>query len=377
MEWIWSGTAPFLEGGISIPPAIAQSIENFTRSIIRKIALADLIKPKGNSYIKRAKDLTEMPSMQRMIIEEVLRHYSVNNRLDVLQQAEATNVLRNLDSLLSGIEECISPFPLNLGVEVATALAAITVHNNAWVRTRVKNNTKLLETRDRLSFLMLSSGWKEFKKMPAERIAKTLQINTHDPNATVWLLRSLTEAVTERCVESVETLQSMIQQLQALDVEQKRTLARIIADEEVATVLATPPPPIMSTSEHPNDRTFVQWCIANESKWEATMAKIVKASKSLDENLRSQNERGQREFTARVKARKVEIERKASQMSRSVSDFEKLWAEVEAKRATYLEAVEQAHSRRKERDEKRQSMTGRTTSTHSIAGTETSTKSQL
>lgn len=375
MEWVWAGTAPFLEGGMAIPPAIVQSIENFARSIIRKIALADLIKPKGNSYIKRVKDLTEMPTMQRMVIEEILRHFSVNNRLDVLQQAEATNVLRNLDSLLAGVEESISPFPLSLGVEVANALAAITVHNNSWVRTRVKNNTKLLETRDRLSFMLLSSGWREFKKMPSDRIAKTLQINTHDSNATVLLLKCLTEAVSDRCVESVETLQSMIQQLQSLDVEQKRTLIKIIADEEVVQVLTTPLPPAMSTSEHPNDRTFVQWCIANEGKWEATVAKIAKASKNLDEHIRSQNERCHREFTARVKARKAEIERKAAQMAKSAADFEKLCAEVEAKRSSYIEAVEQAHHRRKERDEKRQSMTGRTTSTHSIAGTETSTKS--
>jgi hypothetical protein len=344
MEWIWDAFGSIIserEVSGSVQPArpriygvsFSQNLEKIIRSIVRKICVADLSRQTRNSSLRRLKDLVDVPDLQQLVLQEIVRHFSANNRLDQMSPDESTNVIKNLDALLQGLEDSLSPFPVSLGLEIVKAISAIAVNNNTWVRLRMKNNSKLFETRDRLAFMLLAQA----RNLAAEDSAVAqglVDANLHDANAAVVVQRQIVDHIREKRIEEVEVLQRMLRQLYT-DEEQKKALHRmhddatligLLRDNELGAVDSTTP-------------NLISWCLEHDALWDAATQKIFKAYKVVEGDIKSSAERREKERLNRFKSRKLESEKRLVACQRAEAEFDRLRAEVEARAQAYHDIV--------------------------------------
>ena len=364
MEWIWTAFEPVFvatqrENCTASQRNLAMAAETQVRSIVRKISVVDLSRPAKSSNLKRVKDLVDEPCLQRILFEEVVRHFSANNRLDTMEPNDATNVIRNVDTLFQGIEEALSPMPSALGVEIALAIRDIAVNNNMWVRLKMKNTTKLFESRDRLAFSLLSSI-RLFSHEGSQLLQDLVHVNQHDPNAMIVVLRNIVDAVGQRNLEEVEALQSMLRHLYSLDDEQRKCLQRVLETDSVE-LLVLPSQRVIGNNQQTDTRAsnpdgsvsqdFISWCMANDGKWEAMTFKIQRACRNIDNDIKSSNERKEKERNAKFRTRKTESERRVTTFSKFTADFEKLKSDIDTKgMASFVDSVAEAKNARKTRD---------------------------
>ena len=91
--------------------------------------------------------------------------------------------------------------------------------------------------------------------------------------------------------------------------------------------------------------------MANDGKWEAMTFKIQRACRNIDNDIKSSNERKEKERNAKFRTRKTESERRVTTFSKFTADFEKLKSEIDTKgMASFVDSVAEAKNARKTRD---------------------------
>lgn len=350
LEWLWASVEPLFAAAANEACAsplrqLFAAVEPHVRSIIRKICVVDLSRPVKGSSLRRVKDLVDEPMLQRIVFEEIVRHFSENNRLDTMEPTEATNCIRSLDALLQGIDDALVPFPSTLAVEIVFAIRAIAVNNNSWVRLKMKNNTKLFEVRDRLAFLLMSTI-RTFSKEEGDFLQQLIEANMHDLNSMLVVLKGIVDAVGVRNLEEVETLQGMLRMLYSVDDEQRKYLQKILEADAVELLQQRTPSSSPGLAEPPQlQQDFISWCMGHESKWESMTARILKAYKPVDAEIRSQADRREKERTSRLKARKSDGEKKAASLLKGQQELEKIRADIEGKGLqTFQETIAEAQA---------------------------------
>ena len=352
LDWIWTPYSSFLASEQKFEFLTRSKLDLLFRSIIRKLAVADLSRNPKSSAVKKVKDMCDVPQLQCCVIEEIVRHFSSNNRLDSITDAmEAQNSLRNLDTLLMSIDECIQPLPQSLVLEIVNAISAIAVNNNNWVRAKMKNG-KLFETRDKLAFLMFVSV-KNFAAESHEVVSQILQAVINDGNTVLHLLKLLADAIKETSVEKVEVLQSMLRTANA-EEDHHRALVRLV-DDGADILLGRSSTPLpedaqgekKAASNGPQD--VISWSKSNEEKWNQLSARIYKAYRPLESELQVKADRRDKEAATRLKARKAELERKMHANARVAAENDKAIVDYQGKASGYTEVVADAKAARTKR----------------------------
>jgi hypothetical protein len=336
LEWLWGCVEPVLTqpsaDSTATAPGPAASIEGVVRSFIRKMAVVDLSRGPKQSYLRRAKELCDAPLLQRIVLEEVVRHFSMNNRLDTMEAGDAQNVIRNVDVLFQGLDEVLVPFPAALGIEIAHAVGAIALNNNAWVRQKMKQQSKLFETRDRLAFATLLTTVKDFSKQDPTFLDALVDANLQDPNTAIVLLRALVESVRDRQIDEVEAIQTMIRRIFAVDDEQRKTITRVLGESPEVQDLIVSQRRVLQGSEVPMT-DMISWCMANDGRWEQVVQKILRAAKPIEAETSVRLEKREKERSTRAKTRRGELEKKQTAHAKILSDYEKWRIDVVENRA--------------------------------------------
>ena len=334
LDWVWSGVADVYQHSSHYPRSTYTVVDKGVRNILRKIVLADLHRGKSVTQIKKVKEYADLPQLQQIVLEEVTRYFAAGNRLDALKQEDATNVIRNLDTLLLGIDECISPFPLSIGIEVINAVRSMTVNSNTWVRGRIRNSSRLMETRDRLAFLLLTS----LDHLHGERrdyLTKVVDANLHDPSSALVLLRLIVDAYDKKSAERMEVVQSMLGEFIDKDGAFSKTILRTIANDA----------DFLNVLHKGSSDELLAWCMANEAQWKTISLSIIKASKPIETEVSARHEKREKEIGNRKKLRKVEVDRRIALQRKAATDFDRVKSELEAKQVAYDNAMS---SKRKE-----------------------------
>ena len=333
LEWLWACIEPVASRRpSSTSSGLTSSVETVVRSFVRKVAVVDLSRGPKQSYLRRVKELSDAPQLQRIVLEEVVRHFSTNNRLDTMEATDAQNVIRNVDALFQGLDEVFVPFPAALGIEIIHAVGAIALNNNAWVRQKMKQQSKLFETRDRLAFTTLMSTVKEFSKQDASFLQELVDANLHDTNTSIVLLRALVDGIKERNIDEVEAIQQMLRRIFSIDDEHRKTMQRALAEHQEVLELIIAQRRVLQGSEVPMT-DMISWCMANDGRWEQASQKITRAAKPIEADTASRQERREKERTSRTKARRAELDKKLATQSRTIADYDKLRIDVVENRA--------------------------------------------
>ena len=351
LEWIWSCLSIIREQDVQNNTSMAR-LDAIFRNIIRKIAVEDILRTPKVSTIKHIKDFVDAPSLQYTVIEELVSHFTAHNRLDVLSSTDSSNVLRNLDSLLQGLDDSVWPMPMALGLEVVHAIGLVAVNNNESVRAKMKDG-KLFDSRDKLVFTLFTSIKNFAAQSPSEREA-LLQLNVHDANISTFFLKCLCDAVKERSIEGTEALQSMLRYLCAADEEQKRNMTKLVADQDVVDALQGQRKAADGAAEAPPAPTqddLITWTTAHDAKWEGAVQRIVKAFRPIEVDLQSRQERREKEKATKLRTRKAENEKRLSAVQKVVLDSERARQESVLKAtATYTETLKEVAQTKHDRN---------------------------
>lgn len=365
------------------PKKFSSAVIASTRSTIRKLTVLDMCRNSKATTVRRIKGIAQPPYLVRIVLEEVARHFSKGNQSELSDPDDANNVIKNLGALFYNIEDALDPFPPALGVEIVTSISALAVRNNSWVRMRMKNSTDLFDTRDRLAFFLLTTT-RKLSKVEPKLLLQLLAANSYELSTVVVLLRRLTDAITARDVDEVEMLLLLLLQLASTDEDQRREMYRILGDvgAPLAELLSTAreggtsPSVSQLTDSSPRDlhstereggvmRTsssgpplsddlphggsggggggperammnslptsqVVEWCRTNEVAWAVIVQSVLKASRSVEAQVRNQKERSEKEKAAVLKASRTVQERHEQVEAKVWQEFKRIRGEVEA-----------------------------------------------
>lgn len=363
LEWLWVAVEPLFTVhtfGPNSSPLMAEtastascstarqlraSAEPIVRSIIRKICVVDLSKASKTTHFRKiVKEHVDEPVLQQLVLEEIVRHFSENNRLDTMDPTEATCCIRNLDSLLQNIDESVMPpFPNTLAFEIVFAIRRIAVNNNTWVRLKMKSSTKLFETRDRLAFMLLTSI-KEFSKEDEEFIRSLIDANIQDVNTLYVILKGIVDAVQLRNLEEVETLQGVLRIVYSLEDEQRKALQKLLDTDSVELLQVREKSgsgsspsngdgaaPVGAAAPTAACTDFISWCMRNDTKWEAMVQRINRGYRPVDSEVKTHNDKREKERISKMKLVKADFEKKFAGLLKGAQELEKVKADIDVK----------------------------------------------
>lgn len=244
MDWLWGAVKPVAatrHGSAvtspSSPVAPGRYTKKFssmvmlhTRHIIRKLVALDMTRHSKAASIRRLRGIRQPAYLLRIVLEEVARHFTKGKPEAMSDPRGAGNVIKNLDTLFRNIEYTLDPLPLHLGTEIVNAISAIAVRNNSWVRMRMKKDSDLFNTRDRLAFFLLLSI-KRFAKADTETLLQLVDANSNELGTTPVLLSRLSRAVEGKDLDEVETLLLLIQRLTTSYEDQLREVYKLLGTD--------------------------------------------------------------------------------------------------------------------------------------------------
>ncbi|RNF06094.1 putative chaperone DNAJ protein [Trypanosoma conorhini] len=356
--WLWEAVRPVIDPPSSnsvevtskLPRKFVVAVQQRVRKIVRILAILDLSRNYKAGTVRTLRQM-ELPSfLTRLVLEEIVSHFT-KSRCEIPDQGEAANIIKNLDSLLHGIEEVLWPLPLGLGLEIVNAISAIAVNNNAWVRTKMKNSSHLFETRKHLSFVLLTST-KRFSKLESATLTQLLGVNGNEPNTIRVVLRRLITATSNCDADEVEALLATTRQLINSDMNQFHTVLTIIGVEyrsfaellcgiaggKIAPLSASPERGVQSSNasfprteervpvEEVPASAVIHWSLENKAPWEVIRQRVCAATNSFA----TARGKGGVEATAlspSSKARRVE-ERRHSVQNKVAAEVERINREV-------------------------------------------------
>merc|ERR1711991_777159 len=78
LEWLWSAIQPLVPEHGHAPSAAGPKVESTIRAIVRVVAVSDMARSrsKGSMTLKRVREMVDAPAMQRLVLEEVFRHFA-------------------------------------------------------------------------------------------------------------------------------------------------------------------------------------------------------------------------------------------------------------------------------------------------------------
>lgn len=353
LEWLWVAVEPVFTAiasasattsplgvdasstaSCSTARQLQSSIEPIVRSIIRKICVVDLSKAMKTSHFRKVvKEHVDEPILQQIVLEEIVRHFSENNRLDTMDPAEATCCIRNLDGLLQGIDEAVMPFPSSLAVEIVFAIRRIAVNNNTWVRLKMKSSTKLFEIRDRLAFTLLTSI-KEFCKEDEEFLRSLIDANIQDVNTLYVILKGIVDAVQQRNLEEVETLQGMLRLVYSLEDEQRKAMQKLLETDLVELLQQRD----KAGGDGGNEGStagvatdLISWCMQNEAKWETMSQRILKSFRPIEVDVKAHIDKREKERVSKMKLVKAEMDKKHVGLHKGAQELDRIRGEIDGK----------------------------------------------
>lgn len=245
LDWLWDAVSPLIQvthrtaSGESVS-SVSRYPKNFLadvltrfRRIVRRLMVLDMNKNGKAASVRHIRGFVQPPMLIRIVLEETMRHFARGVQAELTEQTNASNVIKNLDYLLSNIEYVLHPFPTTLGIEIISGISAIAIRNNSWVRMRMKNTTHLFSTRDRLAFFLLSYS-RSFVRIQRELLFQLLDANATEVNTVAVLLQHLSGAMRSRHVEEVEVTVELIRLLAASYEEQRQEIYRIVSPTAAA-----------------------------------------------------------------------------------------------------------------------------------------------
>ncbi|KAF8284220.1 chaperone DNAJ protein [Trypanosoma cruzi] len=235
--WLWGAVGPVLDPASNssteplskMPKKHMAAIQQQFRNIVRRLAILDVICNTKAGIVRTLRQTEQPPFLIRLVLEEIVAHFT-KFRCEISSRSDATNIIKNLDFLFHGIEDLLRPFPLPLGLEIVNAISAIAVNNNSWVRTKMKNSSRLFETRRNLSLALLIST-KRFSKLESPALTQLLGANGYEPNTIRVLLRRLISATSICDVDEVEQLLALTRQFLSGDPNHCQAILSIIGME--------------------------------------------------------------------------------------------------------------------------------------------------
>jgi hypothetical protein len=327
LDWIWGVVAPLTPPGTHTPSAAGPKVESTIRAIIRVITVTDMSRSrtKQSMTLKRVRDMVDAPALQQLVLEELVRNFTTHHRLDTMDAEDAAAVLRNLaEGAFTNIEDAVVPLPLSLGLEMVRAVETIAVNNTIWVRQKMKT-FRSFELRDRLALHLLASCRGIANESVEAREA--LRIATQqDPNASLVVLKQMCDAARERDDERFDALQDLLRRCFASDEDHRRAITRAIGDPEMLERLVNERKVVDGAEVRAE--CFVLWITRNEALWEPVAQRIVKAAKSVDADFAARAEKRDKEYQAKLRARKQEMEKRTAAVNKQWSDAEKTFAEL-------------------------------------------------
>ncbi|SCU70386.1 uncharacterized protein TEOVI_000195900 [Trypanosoma equiperdum] len=210
-------------------PRIFAGIEKRIRRAATRLAIRDL---GCNSSAGVVRDIVQgrHPTIfRRIILEDIASHFALNHH-GFSNRAEAMNIVQNLDLLFRSIEDILSPPPVPLVLSIVNCINAIAVRNDSWVRMRMREYSRLFETRDHLSYLLLTTT-EAFGKLKPVALRQVLEANENRPRTIRILLFHLGNAVTRGDTVEVGVLLLMIWHLNKVDKSNIHALHSIVGEE--------------------------------------------------------------------------------------------------------------------------------------------------
>ncbi|KAG5466739.1 hypothetical protein LSCM1_00915 [Leishmania martiniquensis] len=203
------------------------------RAIIRKMVILD-ISMNERAQIRSIRDGEHPPRLVRIVLEEVARYFSVQKNGELLENA--SNVIRNLNSLFKDVHAALHPFPPTLGVAIVVAITNISVSSSMRVRRRMKNSSNLLTIRDNIAFYVLRES-RRFLRLRKRSLNQLIHMNAGNANSMTVLLLHLSNSIKENNVNEVEVLVTLIRQLAGADSARLRELHALLGSSEEARIL--------------------------------------------------------------------------------------------------------------------------------------------
>ena len=105
----------------------------------------------------------------------------------------------------------------------------------------------------------------------------------------------------------------------------------------------------MSPSRTSDTPDFISWTQCNEDRWNNFVSRILKAYRPIEQDLQSKSDRREKEAGARLKGRKVELERKMHLDARVAAECEKAQADYSSRAAQFFESLNEAKALRLKR----------------------------
>eukprot|EP00759_Apiculatamorpha_spiralis_P056027 PhF_6_TR7943/c0_g1_i1/m.11963 len=290
------------------------------RSLLRRFISRDMCASFKTNGVTRLRELGDCTDLQIVLLEEFINHLSSNSRLDVLDTAETTALLKNME-LLFAVDEYLHPLPPDdILLAIVRIIGAVAATSGAPIRAKMKS-TKLFDIRDRLAFYLIFVGGEKLEN-DLMHLEALLSCCPRDPNASVVLLKLLADAlqVNKPVASSYVTL---LRTLYAED-EQRKIISKLVGGE--ADLLER----LVSGQKAVTE--FVSWCEVGgggATSWNTSVvAKLNKAYTTIDTEMNSRAEKRQRALTARIKTRKQEEEKKVTATQKQFKEEEDRRAEV-------------------------------------------------
>ncbi|CCW62022.1 unnamed protein product [Phytomonas sp. EM1] len=394
LEWFWNAISPVIsyrrshsEGSPLGANANAYWTKKFpstvithARYIIRKLLVLDITRNSKAAMLRRIRESgTQFPYLIRIILEEVLRHFS---KCGLSDPDHASNVIKNINYLLLNVEHMLDPFPIALGVEIVVSISAIAIRNNSWVRMRMKNSTQLFDTRDRLAFYLLATS-KHYFKVDIELLVQLIDANAHNPNSMCLLLQRFTRAINQKDVDELEIILQMIRhlvikyedqhwevykllgttctrlaELLCMAAENDGSSPRPQAVHPKLDHMGSPQPcdantrsrtdaamnyPPLGPGAHRDPKynepigndlpvmQIIEWCRTHEVEWISLTQQLEqKVAKIMDILLKSSRDRCEKEKALVLKASRAQKERRERAKSNALEELKSIRNEVEA-----------------------------------------------
>ncbi|KAG5492030.1 hypothetical protein GH5_00933 [Leishmania sp. Ghana 2012 LV757] len=203
------------------------------RAIIRKMVILD-ISTNERAQIRSIRDGEHPPRLVRIVLEEVARYFSVQKNGELLENA--SNVIRNLNSLFKDVHNALRPFPPTLGVAIVVAITNISVSSSMRVRRRMKNSSNLLTIRDNLAFYVLRES-RRFLRLRKHSLNQLIHMNAGNANSITVLFLHLSNSIKENNVNEVEVLVTLVRQLAGADSARLRELHALLGSSNDARAL--------------------------------------------------------------------------------------------------------------------------------------------
>ena len=197
-----------------------------TCTIIRKMVILD-ISSNERAQVRSIRDGDYPPRLVRIVLEEIARYFCVQKNGELIENA--SNIIRNLNSIFKDVHTALHPFPPSLGIAIVMAITNISVSSSMQVRRRMKTSSNLLTIRDNLAFFVLRES-RRFLRLRKRSLNQLIDINVNNANSMTVLLFHLSNSIKENSVNEVEVLVSLIQQLTGADPARLRELHAVVGE---------------------------------------------------------------------------------------------------------------------------------------------------